>query len=88
MSFKLCVFHVVVSLLYGIPSVLDAHFLYSIASKFLDVETVDYMLGFRKATADNPAHGVRQVECHLLDRFALLLRYYLQCLDDILGLRA
>ena len=86
-AFKPCILHLIIGLLYGIPTVLDSHFLDGIAGKFLDMEAVDDTPGFWEGAADYLAHRVGQVKGYLRNRLTFLFRYRLQGLDDILRLR-
>lgn len=76
--------YLIVSLLYGLPTVLDTQFLHGIASQFLDMEAVDDTACFRKCCPGNLAHGVRQVKRNLLDGVAALFVNPLQDSDNIL----
>ena len=81
---KPCLLHLVVGLLYRVPTVLDAQLLHGIAGQFLDMETVDDAACLGERRPDNLAHGIRQVERDLLDGVAALLANPLQDGNDIL----
>ena len=72
----------------SVPSMCDAHLLYGITGKFLNVKAVNDTLGFRKSRSYNLVHGVRQVKCYLRHCLAFLFGNILQGFDDIFRLRA
>ena len=49
-------FHFLIALLQGVPTVRHTDFLHGIASQFLDVETVNHSLSLRKCDRNNLAH--------------------------------
>src|SRR5574344_1522715 len=73
LSTQLCFLHLIVCLLDGIPTMLDAQFLNGVTSQFLNMESVNNTAGFGEGNPHNLTHGLRQVKRDFLHGIALML---------------